>query len=212
MEHTENQQIPYNSNEQGLPFNPQRSYDPPRQGDGVVPPATPAVGGENVNPQHNQYRAPLAPFPNVGRTLIEFLRPQRTKTNSCIRLLEYQGFDSENPYSYMRDFEDVCSAFLSTGSPLHIICLVLFPFSLKEKAKIWFHSLIPNSISNWEDMQSIFLNKFFPPRRINSLMQAIQNFSKKPGESFATIWKRYKELLHAIFIKDSLFIASIISK
>ena len=55
MEHIENQQIPFNPNEQGLPFNPQRSFDPPRQGDGVVLPATPAVGGENVNPQHNQY-------------------------------------------------------------------------------------------------------------------------------------------------------------
>ena len=123
------------------------------------------MGGENVNPQHNQYRAPLAPLPNVGRTLREILRPQRTTTNSCIRLPEeanrfpvkpemicllpeYQGFDSENPYSYMRDFKDVCSAFLSTRSSLHIICLVLFPFSLKEKAKIWFHSLNPNSISN----------------------------------------------------------------
>ena len=177
MEHTENQQIPFNSNKQRLPFNPQRSYDHPRQGDGVVPPTTPTVGGENVNPQHNQYRAPLAPLPNVGRTLREILRPQRTTTDSCIHipkeanhilmklemirlLLEYQRFDSENPYSYMRDFEDVCSAFLSTGSPLHIIYLVLFPFSLKEKDKLWFHSLTSNSISNWKDMRSVFLNKF----------------------------------------------------
>ena len=31
-----------------------------------------------------------------------------------IRLLPmYQGVDSKNPYSFMRDFEDVCSAFLS---------------------------------------------------------------------------------------------------
>ena len=75
MEHTKNQQIPFNPNEQGLPFNPQRYYDPPRQGDGVVPPATSTMGGENVNPQHNQYRAPLSPLPNVGRTLKEILRP-----------------------------------------------------------------------------------------------------------------------------------------
>ncbi|MBE2321393.1 retrotransposon gag domain-containing protein, partial [Solirubrobacter sp. CPCC 204708] len=116
-----------------------------------------------------------------------------------IRLLpEYQGFDSENPYSHMRDFEDVCSAFLSTGSPLHIICLVLFPFSLKENAKRWFHSLTPNSIFNWEDMRNAFLNKFFPPARTNALMRAIQNFTEKQGESFASVWERYKELLNAI--------------
>ena len=69
--------------------------------------------------------------------------------SEMIRLLPvYQGVDSENPYSFLRDFEDVCSAFLSIGSPLHIICMVLFPFSLKEKAKIWFHFLDPNSIFN----------------------------------------------------------------
>ena len=110
----------------------------------------------------------------------------------------YQGVDYENPYSFMRDFEDVCSAFLSTGSPLHIICMVLFPFSLKEKAKIWFHSLAPNSIFSWEDMRNEFINKFFPPARTNALMRAIQNFSEKPGEPFAIVWERYKDLLHTL--------------
>ena len=119
----------------------------------MAPLETPAVRGGNVNFQRNQYRAPPAPLPIVERTLREILQPQITTTNSCIHLPEeanqflmksemirllpvYQGVDSENPYSFMRDFEDVCSAFLSTGSPLHIICMVLFPFSLKEKAKI----------------------------------------------------------------------------
>ena len=56
--------------------------------------------------------------------------------SEMIRLLPVnQGVDSENPYSFIREFEDVCSAFLSTGSPLHIIGMVIFPFSLKEKAK-----------------------------------------------------------------------------
>ena len=105
-----------------------------------------------------------------------------------IRLLPVcQGVDSENPYSFMRDFEDVCSSFLFTGSPLHIICMVLFPFSLKEKAKIWFHSLAPNSIFTWEDMRKEFPNKFFPLARTNALMRAIQNFSEKAGEPFAVV-------------------------
>ena len=151
----------------------------------------------------------------MERTLREILKPQRTTTNSCIfrseeaneflmkskmiRLLHvYQGVQYENPYSFMRDFENVCSAFLSTGSPLHIICLVLFPFSLKEKAKIWFHSIPPNSIFTWEDMRNEFLNKFFPPALTNALMRAIQNFFEYPGEPFAAVWERYKDLLHAI--------------
>ena len=113
-------------------------------------------------------------------------------------LLMYQGVDSKNPYSFMRDFEDVSSAFLSIGSPLHKICMVLFPFSLKEKAKIWFHTLAPNSIFTWEDMRNEFLNKFFTPTCTNALMRAIQNFYEKSSEPFAIVWERYKDLLHAL--------------
>ena len=145
------------------PENHQGLYEPPQHGGNVTLPVNPVLGGGNGNLQQNQYRVHPAPLPNVERTFREILQPQRTTTNSCIRLPEeanqflmnsemirllpvYQGFESENPYPFMRDFEDVCSAFLSTGSPLHIICLVLFPFALKEKAKIWFHSLAPSSI------------------------------------------------------------------
>ena len=179
---------------------------------------TTAVGGTkdtNIVDSESPYRGTNHPLPNVERTLREILQPQRTTTNSCICLPEeanqflmksemirllpvYQGVDSENHYSFMRDFEDVCSAFLCTGLPLHIIYMVLFPFSLKEKAKIWFHSLAPNSIFTWEDMRNEFLNKFFPPARINALMRAIQNFSEKPGEPFVVAWERYKDLLHAL--------------
>ena len=215
MDHPENQQHLFNEHTQGIPVNQQGLHEPPQHGEGATLPVAPVVGGGNVNFQQNQYRGPPAPLPNVERTLREILQPQRTTTNSCIRLPEeanqflmklemirllpvYQGFESENPYSFMRDFEDVCSAFLSTGSPLHIICLVLFPFALKEKAKIWFHSLAPNSIFTWENMRNEFLNKFFPPAQTNALMRAIKNFSEKPGEPFAVVWERYKDLLHAI--------------
>ena len=153
MDHPGNQQHLFNEHTQGIPVNPQGLHEPPQHGEGATLSVGPVVGGGNVNFQQNQYRGPPAPLPNVERTLREILQPQRTTTNSCIRLPKevnqflmksemicllpvYQGFESENPYSFMRDFEDVCSAFLSTGSPLHIICLVLFPFALKEKAKI----------------------------------------------------------------------------
>ena len=215
MDHSGNQQPLFNQNAQGIPVNPQGLQTPPQHGDCVALPVAPAIGGGNVNFQRNQYRGPPAPLPNVERTLRENFQPQITTTNSCIRLPEeanqflmkskmirllpvYQGVDSENPYSFMRYFEDVCNAFLSTGSPLHIIGMVLFPFPLKEKAKIWFHLLAPNLIFTWEDMRNEFLNKFFPPACTNALMRAIQNFSEKSGEPFAVVWESYMDLLHAI--------------
>ena len=195
MDHPGSQQTFFNPNAQGLPVDPQRLLEPPPQGDGVAPPETPTVRGGNVNFQRNQYRAPPAPLPNVERTLREILQPQRTTTNSCIQLPEeanqflmksemisllpvYQGVDSENPYSFMKDFEDVCNAFLSTGSPLHIICMVLFPFSLKEKAKIWFHSLEPDSIFPGRTCEMNSLINFSLPHVLMHSCKQSKNFLK----------------------------------
>ena len=88
MDHPGSQQPLFNQNAQGIPVNPQGLHEPPQYGDGVAVLATLAVGGGNVNFQRNQYRAPPTPFPNVERTLQEILQPQRTTTNSCIRLPE----------------------------------------------------------------------------------------------------------------------------
>ena len=69
MDHPGNQQPMFNQNTQGMPVNPQGLHEPPQHGDGVALPATPVIGGGNVNFQRNQYQAPPAPLPNVERTL-----------------------------------------------------------------------------------------------------------------------------------------------
>ena len=49
MVHPGSHQTLFNPNAQGLPVDPQRLHEPPQQGDGVAPPATPATRGGNVN-------------------------------------------------------------------------------------------------------------------------------------------------------------------
>ena len=156
MDHPGNQQHLFNENTQGIPVNSRGLHEPPQHGDGVTLPLAPVIGGGNVNFRRNQYRVPLVPLPNVERTLREILQRQRTTTNSCIRLpKEANHFLMESemirllPVYHGVELRTPTHAFLSTGSPLHVICLVLFPFALKEKAKIWFHSLTPNSIFTW---------------------------------------------------------------
>ena len=68
------------------PDNQQGLYEPPQHGGNATLPINPVLGGGNGNFQQNQYRVPPAPLPNVERTLREILQPQRTTTNSCIRL------------------------------------------------------------------------------------------------------------------------------
>jgi hypothetical protein len=58
----------------------------------------------------------------------------------------------------------------------------LFPFSLKERVKHWFHSLAPNSITSWTQLQQEFLKKYFPIGKTNDIRRAITNISQYEGE------------------------------
>ena len=55
MDHPGSQQTLFNPNAQGLPVDPQRLHEPPQQGDGRAPLATPVAGVGNVNFQRNPY-------------------------------------------------------------------------------------------------------------------------------------------------------------
>ena len=135
------------------------------------------------------------------RTLREYLQPVRTSTPSCmifptnmghfelkpeiIQLLpKYHGLDSESPYLHLKEFEEVCATMHAPNVNHDTIRLKMFPFSLKEKAKSWLHSLRPRSIGTWQEMQREFLKKFFPTHRTNTLRKNIMNFSQKENETF----------------------------
>ena len=148
------------------------------------------------------------------RTLREYLHPARQSTPSCIilplnqqafnlkpgmiqLLPTFHGMDSENPYIHIKDFEEVCNTFIDRTCTEETIRLKLFPFSLKDKAKLWLNSLRPRSIGTWREMQAEFLKKYFPTHRTAALQRQMMNFSCSPNESFHQAWERFKDLLNA---------------
>ena len=48
----------------------------------------------------------------------------------------FHGMESENPYSHMREFEEVCNTFKKETTTVDLMRLKLFSFTLKDKAKI----------------------------------------------------------------------------
>jgi len=48
---------------------------------------------------------------------------------------------------------------------------------------------------NWEDVESKFLSRFFPPSRYVGAKLAIATFSQEIYESLCEAWERYKFLL-----------------
>ena len=78
-----------------------------------------------------------------------------------------------------------------------VIYLKLFPFSLKDKAKVWFNALAPMYVLTWLDLQAKFLKKLFPLHRTQALKRQISTFCQRSSETFYEVWERYKELLLA---------------
>ncbi|GJV29485.1 reverse transcriptase domain-containing protein [Tanacetum coccineum] len=70
--------------------------------------------------------------------------------------------------------------------------LHLFPHSLTHHATAWFDRLPRNSITNFDQMASKFLSKYFPPSMVTKLRNEITNFRQLPDESLFEAWERYK--------------------
>ncbi|RVW21712.1 Retrovirus-related Pol polyprotein from transposon 17.6 [Vitis vinifera] len=124
-------------------------------------------------------------------------RAASDQTAYCSTSTNFPWMESENPYAHIKEFEDVCNTFQEGGASIDLMRLKLFPFTLKDKAKIWLNSLRPRSIRTWTDLQAEFLKKFFPTHRTNGLKRQISNFSAKENEKFYECWERYMEAINA---------------
>ena len=112
-------------------------------------------------------------------------------------LLTFHGMENENPYTHIRDFEEVCVTFKEGAIDMEFLKLKAFPLTLKDKSKIWLNSLRPRTIRNWAELQVEFLKKFFSANRTNSLKRKIYTFSAHDNEKFYQCWERYMETISA---------------
>lgn len=81
------------------------------------------------------------------------------------------------------------------GVSTEAICLKLFTFSLRDRAKSWQRSIPAGQITTWNQLVKAFLSKYFPPGRTARLRAEITQFKQLDQESLYDAWERYRELL-----------------
>ncbi|KAL8091927.1 hypothetical protein AgCh_034265 [Apium graveolens] len=109
--------------------------------------------------------------------------------------VSFGGAVTEDPNMHIRNFVEICSTFKYNGFTDEAIKLRLFPFSMRDKAKDWLHSLQAGSITTWEDLAQKFLVKFYQMAKTTAMRSALTQFAQQPGESMCEAWECYKEML-----------------
>ncbi|KAM1465100.1 hypothetical protein ACFXTO_044664 [Malus domestica] len=133
---------------------------------------------------------------------IQYLRVAQNKTNEfelksslLHHIPKFHGLSMEDPNKHLKEFEVVCSSMTPVNVDGNILKMKAFPFSFLEKAKDWLYELAPRTVTSWENMKWVFLDKFFPTSRVILLRKRISGIQQNLGESFPTYYERFKTLV-----------------
>ncbi|GJX82554.1 reverse transcriptase domain-containing protein, partial [Tanacetum coccineum] len=139
----------------------------------------------------------LAPTPNS--TIVQPNVDDNFVINSThlnmIRENKFDGYLRADPHDHICRFLAICNMFKYSETQSEAVKLLIFPYSLSDKAKTWFNELNKESITSWEQMRKAFINRFFPPSLFNRLLLEIRNFSQLIRESLTDAWLRLKSVL-----------------
>ncbi|XP_074576604.1 uncharacterized protein LOC141833120 [Curcuma longa] len=149
------------------------------------------------------------------KSLKDYAAPQMRGSTSCIAIPnieaanfefnpgfiamiqqnQFGGGPHEDPHLHIEIFSDACSTRRQQGVSFDVQRLMLFRFSLRDRAKDWYHSLPPNCINSWEQLEKIFMNKFYPPSKTAHMRNLISSFQQMDGETLFEAWDRFKGML-----------------
>ena len=102
-------------------------------------------------PEEQQSQQGTPVNPTAYRSMRDHINPHRVSAPFCIippaeevvvrpylvpLLPTFHGMENENPYSHIRDFEEVCINFKEGITDMDLLKMKAFPLTQKDKAKI----------------------------------------------------------------------------
>ena len=116
---------------------------------------------------------------NNNRTLKELAAPDLLQQPLCIEypqldvafelksimihlLPMFHGFAGEDPNKHLKEFHVVCLSMKPTKISEEQVKQRAFPFALADSAKEWLYYLPSGTITTWNKMKKLFLEKYFP--------------------------------------------------
>ena len=142
-------------------------------------------------------------MPGLGGTQRSITRPSINSNNfkikpSLIQMIQntvqFFGMSKEDPNDHIAEFLELCDTIKMNGVTEDALRLRLFPFTLKDKAKIWLKTQPAGSFTTWDDLAKAFLAKYFPPSKTTKIMTETTEFQQFENESMSEAWERFINL------------------
>lgn len=109
-------------------------------------------------------------------------------------LLKFHGLEGEDPHKHLKEFHVVCSTMRPQGVYEEHIKLRVFPFSLDGATKDWLYYLPLATITRWEELIRMFLEKFFLASRNVAIRKEIYGIRQLGGKTLYEYLERFKKL------------------
>ncbi|GKC01613.1 NUDIX hydrolase 6-like protein [Tanacetum coccineum] len=134
-------------------------------------------------------------YPLPSDTAYPVLCPIQRQFLKELRENTFSGSDNEDANEHIEKVLKIVDLFHVPNITVDQLMLRVFPISLTGAASRWLRNEPTGSIKTWEDLKTIFLNKYCPPGRTAKKMEEINNFQQEPDETLYQAWERFKELL-----------------
>ena len=85
----------------------------------------------------------------------------------------FHGLVGEDHNKHLKEFHVVCSSMKPIGISVEEVKLRAFPFSLADSAKEWLYYLPSRTITTWNEMNKVFLQKYFPSSEATTIRKEI---------------------------------------
>ncbi|KAL4332766.1 hypothetical protein GQ457_07G014150 [Hibiscus cannabinus] len=107
---------------------------------------------------------------------------------------QFGGLPHEDARQHLRSFIEVCDSFRQQGVHEDVLRLKLFPYSLRDRARLWFNSIPSGLVESWDDLCRNFIIRYSSIVMTDKLRNDITSFRQTDDESMYEAWDRYKEL------------------
>ena len=135
--------------------------------------------GDFTAPNSNLHGRSIS-IPTIGANNFE-LKPQLVSLmqQNC----KFHGLPSEDLFHFLTEFLQICDTVKTNGVDSEVYRLLLFPFVVRDRARIWLDSQPKDSLNSWDKLVKAFLAKVGPPQKLSKLRVDVQTYRQKEGES-----------------------------